>query len=103
MAELPGFRGVEQRAWVTQTSVQGWNAHPSGDRAQPLQVPSGTHLRLEQSDWCVQGCTAADIVVGQRFSVLDGPLTGRCVEFTAYCPDGFTSWIPDGLQATDAP
>jgi hypothetical protein len=34
--------------------------------------------------------------VTQCFTVLDGVLEGRSVEFTEFQPEAFTAWVPAG-------
>ena len=91
-----GFHGVESRTWsVTVDMDRQLEAHGENERRSTLLA--GTRLRLDQTDWVIQGCDQGDYYVWHRFMVLDGDHAGRCVEFSKYVPDGFLAWIPDGI------
>ena len=102
----PGFRGLEPRIWQAVDELRGVRAFHAGEEttsSTPILVGVGTRLRLDQTDWTIQGCTQGDIFVWHRFRVLDGTHAGLCVEFTQYQLSTFTAWVPDGLAAEDVP
>lgn len=76
-----GYRDVEPEIWRVVTTVTG--SAPADERArQPVPLEPGTRLRHVQSDWTMQGCAGCeDVLVWERFLVLDGPHAGRCVGF----------------------
>ena len=100
--EPSGFRGPESLLWRAVRPIEAWNAHPAGSIPERVAIATGTNLRLDQTDWCIQGCASGDVIVGQRFFVMNGPLAGCCVEFTQYTPKAFTAWVPDGLVVAGA-
>ena len=95
-----GYRHGEAELWQVVDRVTAW---PSTDDAERvgINLPPGTRLRHDQSDWVEQGCLGAeDPLAWERFLVLDGELVGRCVEFQTTHREAPTtgSAIPSGLH-----
>jgi hypothetical protein len=81
-----GYRHGEAELWQVTMRVTAWPTTDDSERG-GVALPPGTHLRHDQSDWVAQGCLGAeDQLAWERFLVLDGDLTGRCVEFQTRRP-----------------
>ena len=81
-----GYRHGEAELWQVVHRVTAWPTTDEPERA-GVELPPGTRLRHDQSDWVAQGCLGAEeLLAWERFLVLDGALIGRCIEFQARNP-----------------
>lgn len=98
----PGYRGPAARWWRVVEDVVADRAGRSYSRTERVDVPAGTHLRLDQTDYSLLVADMSQAWIDQRFLVLDGPLAGECVAFVAREPGLDVSWVPAAIASDEA-